>query len=96
MPFGDPDFILPASLARIEESAFEDIMATIIYVPDSCVSIDDYAFRNTAIVQIRIPEGCNVADTAFDGCEEVLVFGIPGSPAEVFCDTHDNCEFIPE
>ncbi len=94
--FGTPDFTLPAFLQEVDESAFEGIVATIVYVPDACESIGAYAFRNAAIVQIRIPADCSIADTAFDGCEEVLIFGTPGSAAESFCDAHDNCTFVAE
>ena len=94
--FGDPDFTLPASLTRIEESAFENIAARIVYIPDTCSSIGAFAFRNAAVVQIRIPVGCSIADTAFDGCEAVQIFGTAGSAAETFCNSHDNCTFIAE
>ena len=94
--FGEPDFILPAALTRIEESAFENTAARIVYIPDACSSIGEYAFRNSAVVQIRIPVGCSIADTAFDGCEAVQIFGTAGSGAETFCNSHDNCTFIAE
>ena len=25
----------------------------------------------------------------------VYVFGTAGSPAEAYCQSHDNCEFVP-
>ena len=82
------------SLTEIEASAFERTAAIVVYVPDSCGRIGSYAFRNSAVRQIRIPVGCSIADTAFAGCVEVKIFGTPGSPAEAFCETHDNCTFI--
>ena len=94
--FGTPDFTFPAALIEIDDSAFECIVATIVYVPDGCTTIGEYAFRNAAITQIRIPACCSIADTAFDGCEAVQIFGTPGSEAEIFCETHDNCTFIAE
>ena len=93
---GEPDLTLPAALTRIDVSAFEGIAATTVYVPDTCVSIGAYAFRNSAVRKIRIPAGCTMASTAFDGCEDVRIFGTIGSPAEAFCKAHDNCSFIPE
>lgn len=60
--FGEPEFILPAALVTIDESAFEGTMATIIYIPDTCTSIGAYAFRNAAVIQIRIPTGCSIED----------------------------------
>ena len=94
--FGEPDFALPSALKEIDSSAFEGIAATTVYVPDSCVSIGAYAFRNAAITQIRIPAQCSIADTAFDGCAKVTIFGTPGSPAEAFCNSHKNCTFVTE
>jgi len=94
--FGKPDFILPSALTKIDESAFEGIAATTIYVPDSCTSIGAYAFRNSAIAQIRIPANCSIADTAFAGCAKVEIFGTHGSPAENYCIVHENCKFVVE
>lgn len=94
--FGEADLTLPSSLQSIEESAFEGIEATSVYVPDSCTSIGAYAFKNAAVTKIRIPEKCTIADTAFEGCDSVEVFGTPGSAAEAFCDAHDNCIFVAE
>lgn len=93
---GEADFKLPASLKEIRESAFEGIIATTVYVPDSCTSIGAYAFRNASVAQIRIPASCTIADTAFEGCASVEIFGTPGSPAEAFCSIHDNCTFTAE
>ena len=94
--FGEPSFTLPAALKKIDTSAFEGIKATIVYIPDSCTTIGAYAFRNAAVTQIRIPANCTIAHSAFDGCESVQIFGTSGSPAEAFCNRHDNCVFIPE
>ena len=94
--FGEPDFTLPAMLIEISESSFEGIAATVVFVPDTCESIGGYAFRDSNIEQIRLPQNCDIADTAFDGCEDVQIFGTPGSPAEAFCETHDNCTFFAE
>ena len=94
--FAEPDFVLPSALTEIEESAFEGISAATVYIPDLCTSIGSYAFRNASVKQIRIPEACSIAENAFDGCARVKIFGTPGSPAEVYCDSHENCTFIPE
>lgn len=94
--FGEPDFILPAALVNIEESAFEEIAAKTVYIPDTCSQIGPYAFRNASIAQVRIPARCMIADTAFEGCAMVEIFGTPGSAAETFCAAHDNCTFVAE
>ena len=92
----EPDFILPSDLTEIGEFAFEGTSAKTIYVPDKCVSIGNYAFRNAAVTQIRIPAGCTIAETAFDGCHSVKIFGTTGSSAEAYCGRHENCTFVSE
>ena len=94
--FGDPDLLLPDSLDRIEGSAMEGIAASVVYIPDSCTYIGAYAFRDSAVSQVRIPSGCVIDDTAFSGCEYVVVFGTPGSDAERFCEANDNCTFVED
>ena len=95
--FSSPDFVLPASTTTIEESAFEGNEMTVVYIPDTCTSIGDYAFKDCcSLTQIRIPESCVISDHAFDGCEEVYIFGIAGSDAEEFCDNHEGFSFVEE
>jgi len=94
--FNEPDFTLPAELTSIGRSAFEGATAKVVYIPDTCTNIGAHAFRNSAVTQIRIPENCSIADTAFDGCKDVQIFGTAGSAAEAFCGTHNNCTFITE
>ncbi len=93
----DPDFILPENLTIIEANAFEGIDAEVIYIPDGCEYIDDYAFRDCFnLRQIRIPEDCEIGMDVFDDCIDILVFSAIGSPAEEYCDDHDNCTLIEE
>ena len=94
--FSEPDYILPSALTQIGESAFEGVSARIIYVPDGCTSIEAYAFRNSGVTQIRIPANCSIATSAFDGCSRVEIYGTPGSQAETYCNSHDNCRFFDE
>ena len=95
--FGIPDYILPASIETIDASAFEGNQMSIVYVPDSCKSIADYAFIDCDnLTQIRIPDECEVFSHAFDGCEDVVIFGIAGSSAESFCTSHEGFTFVEE
>ncbi len=97
--FGMPDFILPAGLTEVEEGAFEGIAASVVEVPENCVSIGAGAFRNCPnLTQIRIPADCSIGTDAFDGCTLVYIYSAPGSGAETYCDdpTHDNCVFVAE
>ena len=93
---GTPDFVLPSAIKVISEYSFEGIPATVVYIPDACTSIGAYAFKNSLVERIRIPAGCSIADTAFEDCGEISIYGTAGSPAETFCNTHDNCTFIEE
>ncbi|MBR6027924.1 MAG: leucine-rich repeat protein [Clostridia bacterium] len=93
--FGTPDFTLPAGLAAIEAEAFEDAAMTVLAVPQNCVSIGDRAFRHCRfLTQIRIPADCVLGEDVFDECELVFVYGVPGSPAESYCEAHGNCVFV--
>ena len=94
--FGEPDLILPGSVEAVEESAFEGIGASVVYVPDGCASIGKWAFRNSAVTQIRLPADCAVGEDAFDGCTRVLIYGTAGSPAQQYAEDHVNCLFIEE
>ena len=95
--FGTPDFTLPDDIKAVEQSAFEGIAASVVYIPDGCETIGAYAFKDCkSLRQIRIPAGCVIEESAFDGCEHVTIFGVPGSSAEQYCESHDNCEFAAE
>jgi len=95
--FGTPDFILPASLTAAEEKAFEGIAASIVEVPATCQRIGDYAFRNCPnLTQIRLPADCELGTDVFDGCELVFVYSAAGSPAQTYCQTHENCVFTAD
>ena len=98
-PYGTPDFTLPANITVIEEYAFEGADMTVVYIPDGCTEIGAYAFKDCRnLRQIRVPAGCAIGEFAFDGCENVTIFGvsIPGSGAEQYCANHDNCTFAEE
>ena len=66
-------------------------------MPDGCVSIGDEAFKDCeSLTRIRIPADCVLGEDVFDGCTAVYVFGTAGSPAEIYCLTHDNCVFVED
>ena len=95
-PFGTPDFILPAGVTAVEESAFEGASMTAVVIPEDCTSIGDYAFRDCAgLSRIRIPVNCALGTDVFAGCGTVYVYGAAGSPAEAYCQSHGNCVFVP-
>ena len=74
---------LPANLKTIEEEAFSNTDACIVYIPDGCETIESYAFRNnTNLEMIYIPASTtNIALNAFDGCENLTIYAPAGSVA---------------
>ena len=97
IPFGTPDFVLPADVTAIEANAFEGIAATVVEIPANCTSISSYAFKNcTSLTRIRIPATCALGTDVFDGCTKVYIYGTTGSQAESYCSSHSNCVFVEE
>ena len=96
LPFGEADFILPASLTVIEEGAFEGAGVKTVYVPETVERIEANAFRDCAqLEKIRLPRDCEIDDTAFDGCKNLLVYAPAGGTTDEFCDAQ-GILFIPE
>ncbi len=96
-PFGTPDFELPNDLNAIQAEAFAGIAATVVEIPAGCASIGDRAFSNCPnLTQIRIPARCTLGEDVFDGCPHVYVYGVTGSPAEIFCRQFGHCEFVED
>ena len=97
IPFGTPTFTLPSGTTAVEANAFEGVYMTIVSIPEGCRSIGDYAFKDcAALMQIRIPANCALGTDVFDGCVHVFIYGAENSPAYQYCQTHDNCEFVPD
>ena len=95
--YGQPDFTLPEAIISVDESAFEGIAATIVYIPDTCTSIGKWAFKDCSkLTQIRIPSKCAIGTDVFSGCVNVVLFGTKGSAAETYANSHSNCTFVAE
>ena len=90
IPRIEPDFILPASTRVIEDEAFAGIKATSILVGDQVESIGSKAFANcTNLQQIVIPESVVViSENAFEGCNDIVIFGVTGSCAETYAESN--------
>ena len=96
LPFGEADFILPASLTVIEEGAFEGAGVKTVYVPETVERIEANAFRDCAqLEKLRLPRDCEIDDTAFDGCKNLLVYAPAGGTTDEFCDAQ-GILFVPE
>ena len=94
--FGEPDFTLPKDIKSIEASAFESADMSVVYIPDGCESIGVNAFRYcTSLRQIRIPASVTTIDqTAFTGCENVVVFGAENSRAQEIAEHYEDYGFV--
>lgn len=95
--FGNPDFVLPAQLTTIEESAFASAAFTVVKLPEGAKTIGSNAFANCAkLKQIYIPASVtSIADSSFTGCSSGLqIFGAEGSAAQRFALAH-HFQFIP-
>ena len=70
---------------------------SVVYIPDGCESIGVNAFRYcTSLRQIRIPASVTTIDqTAFTGCENVVVFGAENSRAQEIAEYY-HFTFIAE
>lgn len=83
-------FTLPASLAVIEESAFEETAAERVQLPEGMLLIGERAFADVATLrEVAIPLSVtNIGDTAFDGAAELVLTGTPGSYAQQWASEH--------
>lgn len=83
-PEKESDYVLPAFLTLIEESAFEGIAAQSVEVTENVAAIEARAFADCkSLKEITIPDTVlKIDDHAFDGCEGVTVYGTKGSEAE--------------
>ncbi len=74
---------LPNDLKTIEEEAFANCNAYIIYVPNGCTTILDGAFMNNAqLLEIHIPASVtSIAFDAFENCPNIVIYAPEGSRA---------------
>ena len=75
--FGKANFVLPASLVTIEDSAFEGIGAEKVEVSGNVSSIGARAFADCRnLTAIRIPATVEtIHDTAHEGSDGVTIYG---------------------
>ena len=83
-------FVMPASLRRIDDSAFEGTAAIEVILGESVETIGDGVFANMPRLKaVFIPKATKtIADNAFGGNHDVIVFGIAGSYAEEWAETN--------
>jgi len=91
-----PDFVLPASLTKIEADTFAGGAFTFVKVPESVVSIDTRAFENCPnLAYIYIPKTTKTIYTsAFSGVTGLTVIGVSGTRASSLA-SQCGFDFIP-
>ena len=86
---GEITFVTPDDLEIIEAEAFRGIDAEVVRITDNVLAIRDRAFADSSLRQIIIPAGVTeIADNAFDGCGEFVVFCFEGSYAQDWVFSH--------
>ena len=73
----NPDFIMPRSLTRIEDNAFEGIDASRVEISENVASIGSHAFAKCKnLREFHISASVKEIDKdALEGCENVTVYG---------------------
>ncbi|MCR5136259.1 MAG: leucine-rich repeat domain-containing protein [Oscillospiraceae bacterium] len=92
--FGPADFVLPADLEGLGDSAFEgDALITAVDARH-CSSIGRDTFKDTGLTQILLPKDCTIDSDAFAGCEKVYVYAPAGGETQTACGRIENCVFV--
>ena len=69
---------LPEGTLVVEEEAFVNDGVQVLKVPESCTRIEDGAFRDCKqLREVWLPEGCEVAESAFEGCDALAAVYAP-------------------
>ena len=92
IPFAAPDAdcVLPADLQRIEQEAFLRCAFRCVRLNEQVTSIGNRTFADSASLRyIYIPASVtNIGSTAFDGVDNLTIFGASGSKAQTFAAEH--------
>ena len=85
------DTRLPAGLTVIQAQAFENNTSMEdVTLPDGLKRIESRAFAGSSVGMIYMPESIEfIAPDAFDGCENVVGWGVSGTYAEGWCGEHN-------
>lgn len=86
--FSEADMLLPGNLTIIEEEAFMNMPVITVRCPETLTEIGAGAFRNCRNLRnIYIPAGVQtIADDAFAGCTNLIIWGEAGSYAEIYAE----------
>ena len=90
------DIIIPEETTSIESEAFmNDISISIVRLPDNLLTIRSKAFAYSSIRELYTSEKLSfIATDAFEGCEDIVIYGITGSYTDNWCQLN-KIAFIP-
>ena len=81
--------------AQAAGHGFESL-GTVLNLPANLTTIEAEAFAGVQARAVRIPGSVtSIAGNAFTGSTIAYVFGVPGSAAQAFADSHYNYFFVP-
>lgn len=96
---GEPDYILPDDLRKIDAEAFSNIKARVVFIPDGVTTLGSKTFANNASLrQIRFPETvASIPSDIFDGIpkNQLIIFAPQESAAEAFAIA-EGIRYVPE
>ena len=80
--------VLPNDLKIIEAEAFmNDTSLEKVIVPDGATWIESRALAYSSITEVDIPASViGIADDAFEGCSDIIIYGYSGSYAETWAN----------
>ncbi len=90
-------FSLPKDLQRIENSAFEETAAEVIYLNEGLISIGKRAFaKSIQIKAVSVPDTVSyIGDDAFPHSQNLMIYGSSGSYAYMWAqENHYRIEVI--
>lgn len=82
--------ILPSALTAIDEEAFTNLSAEEVVLSHKVESIGARAFADCKnLVLINLPDGVQIAEDAFDGCEQLTILCSEGSTGHAYATEHE-------
>lgn len=80
---------LPDGLEYIDEEAFSGVYANCVIIPEGCMRICSCAFADSSIEYCFVPKSVeDIASDAFDGCDDVNIYGPSDCYAEEYASAH--------